>query len=138
MRGLFSCFFNEPATTEIYTYVHTLSLHDALPISAIVPSLWVQTGIAACAFSCAFRPEDLSKAVAGAAARTAAATNAAMGMEMDWRTVSLPGESSRSEEHTSELQSLMRISYAVFCLKKKKQTNQNKTHIMTRKTLTQA
>src|SRR3546814_10591116 len=31
----------------------------------------------------------------------------------------------RSEEHTSELQSLMRISYAVFCLKKK--TQQNKT-----------
>src|SRR3546814_10316408 len=29
----------------------------------------------------------------------------------------------RSEEHTSELQSLMRISYAVFCLKKKKQCN---------------
>src|SRR3546814_9039428 len=29
----------------------------------------------------------------------------------------------RSEEHTSELQSLMRISYAVFCLKKKKTTN---------------
>src|SRR3546814_5375159 len=36
---------------------------------------------------------------------------------------------SRSEEHTSELQSLMRISYAVFCLKKKKRkrTNQLKT-----------
>src|SRR3546814_5764187 len=32
------------------------------------------------------------------------------------------GESHRSEEHTSELQSLMRISYAVFCLKKKKIT----------------
>src|SRR3546814_7836152 len=31
------------------------------------------------------------------------------------------GPSGRSEEHTSELQSLMRISYAVFCLKKKKQ-----------------
>src|SRR3546814_8845565 len=31
------------------------------------------------------------------------------------------GEEDRSEEHTSELQSLMRISYAVFCLKKKKQ-----------------
>src|SRR3546814_4312729 len=30
----------------------------------------------------------------------------------------------RSEEHTSELQSLMRISYAVFCLKKKKTTEQ--------------
>src|SRR3546814_7372956 len=35
----------------------------------------------------------------------------------------------RSEEHTSELQSLMRISYAVFCLKKKKQRRQPiKTH----------
>src|SRR3546814_1272701 len=32
-----------------------------------------------------------------------------------------PESHSRSEEHTSELQSLMRISYAVFCLKKKKQ-----------------
>src|SRR3546814_19689696 len=32
----------------------------------------------------------------------------------------------RSEEHTSELQSLMRISYAVFCLKKKKKENQIK------------
>src|SRR3546814_2791753 len=32
----------------------------------------------------------------------------------------------RSEEHTSELQSLMRISYAVFCLKKKKKTHKNK------------
>src|SRR3546814_2465784 len=34
----------------------------------------------------------------------------------------------RSEEHTSELQSLMRISYAVFCLKKKKQ--KYNTHIL--------
>src|SRR3546814_3111654 len=34
-------------------------------------------------------------------------------------------ELSRSEEHTSELQSLMRISYAVFCLKKKKRTQNN-------------
>src|SRR3546814_3437802 len=33
----------------------------------------------------------------------------------------------RSEEHTSELQSLMRISYAVFCLKKKKQQNTTNT-----------
>src|SRR3546814_6756699 len=33
------------------------------------------------------------------------------------------GDEPRSEEHTSELQSLMRISYAVFCLKKKKHTN---------------
>src|SRR3546814_9546399 len=36
-------------------------------------------------------------------------------------------EAQRSEEHTSELQSLMRISYAVFCLKKKKKTRQHIT-----------
>src|SRR3546814_4649425 len=35
----------------------------------------------------------------------------------------------RSEEHTSELQSLMRISYAVFCLKKTTQHNNHKQHI---------
>src|SRR3546814_2769783 len=34
----------------------------------------------------------------------------------------------RSEEHTSELQSLMRNSYAVFCLKKKKKKPENKHH----------
>src|SRR3546814_1429141 len=40
---------------------------------------------------------------------------------MPRRLSRLPGfEHARSEEHTSELQSLMRISYAVFCLKKKK------------------
>src|SRR3546814_5516115 len=45
------------------------------------------------------------------------------------RRISTPSAASmsmRSEEHTSELQSLMRISYAVFCLKKKKkQTHEN-------------
>src|SRR3546814_9152043 len=35
----------------------------------------------------------------------------------------------RSEEHTSELQSLMRISYAVFCLKTKKQNTNSNTNI---------
>src|SRR3546814_7638134 len=35
---------------------------------------------------------------------------------------------SRSEEHTSELQSLMRISYAVFCLKKKQNLTNNSTY----------
>src|SRR3546814_8497296 len=35
------------------------------------------------------------------------------------------GKEGRSEEHTSELQSLMRISYAVFCLKKKNKNNIN-------------
>src|SRR3546814_8650306 len=38
------------------------------------------------------------------------------------------GKPSRSEEHTSELQSLMRISYAVFCLKKKNNNKYNSTY----------
>src|SRR3546814_8247058 len=37
-----------------------------------------------------------------------------------WAMTMSPSSMARSEEHTSELQSLMRISYAVFCLKKKK------------------
>src|SRR3546814_10338740 len=41
-------------------------------------------------------------------------------------TLAIDGGQFRSEEHTSELQSLMRISYAVFCLKKKKQTKHKK------------
>src|SRR3546814_7155903 len=79
------CFFNYTATTEIYTYLHTLSLHDALPISAISRSVVVLP-----------QPEGPS------------------------RQTSWPFSTDRSEEHTSELQYLMRISYAVFCLKKKK------------------
>src|SRR3546814_10826277 len=39
------------------------------------------------------------------------------------------GDEGRSEEHTSELQSLMRISYTVFCLKKKKKRRQHYTKI---------
>src|SRR3546814_9512343 len=45
-----------------------------------------------------------------------------------------PLTANRSEEHTSELQSLMRISYAVFCLKKK--TKKNLTTDTTTKTVT--
>src|SRR3546814_19453221 len=43
----------------------------------------------------------------------------------DYARIYEPGCGGRSEEHTSELQSLMRISYAVFCLKKKKSIKQN-------------
>src|SRR3546814_8894308 len=46
---------------------------------------------------------------------------------------SLPKSLARSEEHTSELQSLMRISYAVFCLKQKIHNTQKHKH--TRKTM---
>src|SRR3546814_5683823 len=48
------------------------------------------------------------------------------------KVAAIAGIVQRSEEHTSELQSLMRISYAVFCLKKKnkhkQQTNRHHTH----------
>src|SRR3546814_1793280 len=49
------------------------------------------------------------------------------GWRTPWGSVKVRSQNSggamlRSEEHTSELQSLMRISYAVFCLKKKKKT----------------
>src|SRR3546814_3102248 len=46
-------------------------------------------------------------------------------------TTPFRSSSDRSEEHTSELQSLMRISYAVFCLKKKKTSTIKKTRITT-------
>src|SRR3546814_6919574 len=46
--------------------------------------------------------------------------------QVDHRIKLSIGRPSRSEEHTSELQSLMRISYAVFCLKKKKKQRTNK------------
>src|SRR3546814_8189954 len=47
-----------------------------------------------------------------------------------------PVSSLRSEEHTSELQSLMRISYAVFCLKKKKKNINTNTHLTSKQTTT--
>src|SRR3546814_7020175 len=62
-------------------------------------------------------------ALAGANARIAARA-----LDVEFTTVRAP-LSGRSEEHTSELQSLMRISYAVFCLKKKKnKLKQSITH----------
>src|SRR3546814_5640404 len=51
---------------------------------------------------------------------------------IDWpelsRAIRFGRANGRSEEHTSELQSLMRISYAVFCLKKQKDTIINQTY----------
>src|SRR6187455_3868929 len=81
MLHILHCFFfNDTATTEIYTVMNTLSLHDALPIP----------------FNTSRTRSWLAYGALGLACST------------------------RSEEHTSELQSLITISYAVFCLKKKK------------------
>src|SRR3546814_15437453 len=107
MNQMISFFFNYPATNEIYTYRHTLSLHDALPI-------W---GASALSMVTQFQTDWYGEvtrwvdSVPKIAASESAANATVLG---DWISAW-----SRSEEHTSELQSLMRISYAVFCLKKK-------------------
>src|SRR3546814_18555483 len=103
-------FFKDTATTEIYTYGHALSLHDALPISSVdseyrvVNVFWFAVGPGLW-WSLRAPSERSGTTVALLALASAGG---------------LPRLLSRSEEHTSELQSLMRISYAVFCLKKKK------------------
>src|SRR3546814_3407589 len=51
-------------------------------------------------------------------------TTASMAVTATTRSSAATATTFRSEEHTSELQSLMRISYAVFCLKKKKKIKQ--------------
>src|SRR3546814_4323993 len=56
-------------------------------------------------------PIDLGRTLADLSSR---------GMELDQRRLDIAGTRSRSEEHTSALQSIMRISYAVFFLEKKK------------------
>src|SRR3546814_4995120 len=123
MCYLYFFFFKDTATTEIYTYWHTLSLHDALPISADSPPLLL--GAANDDACCSAPTVDLLQAYrqAGASAEIHlyAAGGHAFNLGEDTPLVS------RSEEHTSELQSLMRISYAVFCLKKKQQTIHNMT-----------
>src|SRR3546814_6832268 len=68
--------------------------------TAIRSNRWSRTAIRA-------RPLDSSAAIQAAT-------------RSNIRNLSSAPAASRSEEHTSELQSLMRISYAVFCLKKKK------------------
>src|SRR3546814_9700481 len=145
-------FVSVPATTEFYTYCHTLALHDALP---------------SCRGACADRlnlaaldhhqPRLNQRAAApvkqvrglehrgGRRRRRRGGRRLRMGGEGQQQGGCQAGETvahadppqgrrkrgvyayfspaqeagKRSEEHTSELQSLMRISYAVFCLKKK-------------------
>src|SRR3546814_18158284 len=41
---MFYCFFNDTSTTDIYTYSHTLSLHDSLPICRLVPAPQLDSG----------------------------------------------------------------------------------------------
>src|SRR3546814_18190974 len=93
-------FFKYTATTAIYTYSHTLSRHDALPI---------------------FTRDDNAKGQIKSGQMLMA--DVAPGTHR-LHAAMAKGLMARSEEHTSELQSLMRISYAVFCLQKKKNRQQ--------------
>src|SRR3546814_18221808 len=106
------CYFNGPATPKIYTDCHTLSLHDALPSGC------GHTPHPACGSPATYGDRNLREGSMGPLRPAAAAdglscagARCACGSRLQKR---------RSDEHTSELQSLMRISYAVFCLKKKK------------------
>src|SRR3546814_5574484 len=110
-------FFIDTATTGIYTYVHTLSQHDALPIPRRrppyrKPRLTEPPHRDGRPFTVG-TDEDVCPTCNG----SGRVLNA---VPTEWRGSQISGLYRRSEEHTSELQSLMRISYAVFCLKKKK------------------
>src|SRR3546814_14371245 len=101
----FVFFFTDTATTETYTSLHSLSLHDALPIGA--DQRRVENAV-----------EKMSLASLGDG--VANDTDEVDRLHCRTRQLRRADEMlHRSEEHTSELQSLMRISYAVFCLKKK-------------------
>src|SRR3546814_4916313 len=127
--------FNDTATTEIYKNRHSLSLHDALPIflaRAFGPAFFVPRPI---------QGKRYAGLRGGAAARRQACDPGRCGRQAPAPRATQHGKSAhhaapcakrgaeaRSEEHTSELQSLMRISYAVFCLKKKTHKQNQTTH----------
>src|SRR3546814_8133339 len=106
-------FIKYTATTKIYTYCHTLSLHDALPIS--VWSHWIRF------FGEHFRYIRHDERGCGLSDARVDGLTLSRWVD-DLESVVEAAAIDRSEEHTSELQSLMRISYAVFCLKKKRHT----------------
>src|SRR3546814_8652526 len=98
------------------------------------------TGVQTCALpicpsaagrSCQGGPGDIPRGASPAAQDQISIAGRTRPDRLSDRRVGRPAQSSlrgiddrpRSEEHTSELQSLMRISYAVFCLKKKKTTS---------------
>src|SRR3546814_1952232 len=119
------CFFKDRATPEINASLHTLSLRDALPICSIFTMRVCRRSITATT-SARWRRTRVSRTpsifLASCPPISARCSAAASGRF-----------AGRSEEHTSELQSLMRISYAVFCLTKKKKkhniNNDNKDYL---------
>src|SRR3546814_10612482 len=86
-------------------------------------------------------PEPGTRGVSARASRTSSPALAAASSALIWAKVNCSPSQlsydfrSRSEEHTSELQSLMRISYAVFCLKNKTTNKPDNTRLVIQKSL---
>src|SRR3546814_2046830 len=132
---LFFFFFNDPASAETSTLGHTLSLHYALPILAgrhvPGPRLLQRGNVRSRGLppvpGLAQRPRvRVRRAPRGFACAASATVRALFRHQLPRPPRGVQHDEAhhdrnrRSEEHTSELPSLMRISYAVFCLKKKK------------------
>src|SRR3546814_8787801 len=120
-------FFNEPAPPEIHTHAPSLPLHDSLPISLghfPSPSRRHSCGSAFPARANLFDRPRATMLVVSIHRALARAKQIPPGCR---RPDGFGLDSQRSEEHTSELQSLMRISYAVFCLKKQNKDHQSLT-----------
>src|SRR3546814_3636497 len=116
-----------PRSTRTDTlFPYTTLFRSLLAVTTALPDA------SAASTSCRAGPSDppINSHTTSTSSRRASATGSA-------------SQAIRSEEHTSELQSLMRISYAVFCLKKKKkqqtlqnqdqQNNSNNVHVTEKK-----
>src|SRR3546814_5169710 len=118
-----------PSETDVEKAVHTPCTHRHSPDDKTIPTrpggarrLWRKTGrpkrSGRTDDRLSLRP-SLSPQLRAARRRSSAFRAIAIKLSIPHHAAIL-GRVPRSEEHTSELQSLMRISYAVFCLKKKK------------------
>src|SRR3546814_8417788 len=115
-------------TTEIYPHIadHARSMPDK-------PALVMSDGLVRLTFAeLDARSHELARQIAGYGVGFGGNIAILMGNRPEYAIAAWAAQRSglhytpvnwRSEEHTSELQSLMRISYAVFCLKKKTQIN---------------
>src|SRR3546814_7161303 len=105
------------APPKVYTYCHTLSLHDAHPICA--GGVDHQRGQPEVPLQRPAADVQVLHARAGHARVRLPQPPAAQAETVFVEQPAGVAITARSEEHTFELQSLMRISYAVFCLQKK-------------------
>src|SRR3546814_4074198 len=105
--ALFYCFYQLVLKRSVYFGANRAFLLSGLGLAFIIPAFHLPLG-------------SLSGIATGFSAFDALLQPASTPLESGPSPVLLDTVSIRSEEHTSELQSLMRISYAVFCLKKKK------------------